>query len=153
MSFLAQSDRWVVVDPKTLTDENGVNHPPYFYYYFFLNDDGTQRKNSYLQKSGKNAITGRELAIPVVPKTQKVIEEYTSSAIYGVMLFEEIDKINRQSTFRKNRQRAFDWIMNNPVKPFFLTVFMRMLVPIPLTERTGTAPILSNTCWPIMPKI
>ena len=218
MDFVVHSDRWVVVDPNTLKDGNGVSHPPYYYYSFFLNDDGTQRRNSYVSypafhhslyikaflrfyhfggnvdylhratdladwnidhstpvswpyggmpystcaagKMGgfvdgqaimtdKAAImalaylelfqaTNREkylkaasiiaenLALTqkpegnwsfrVDPKSGKVKEEYTSSAIYGVMLFEEMDKITRKSIFRKNRDKALNWILNNPVK-------------------------------------
>ena len=225
MNFVAHSDHWVVVDPKTLADQNGGSYPPYFYYSFFLNDDGTQRRNSYVSYpafhhslyikaflryyrfSGKadyldrataladwnishstpieypyggmpystcaagkmggfvdgqaimtdkaaimalaylelyqdtksekyfNAasVIAQNLAITqktagnwsfrVDPQTQKVKEEYTSSAIYGVMLFEEMDKITGKPTYRKNKDKGLKWIFNNPVRTLLFNGF------------------------------
>ena len=40
----------------------------------------------------------------VDPKTEKVIEEYTSSVIYAVMLF------------RPHRDRTWNWLLNGPIK-------------------------------------
>ncbi len=52
----------------------------------------------------------------VDPKTEKVIEEYTSSVIYAVMLFESLDKINGNDHYRANRDLAWNWLLNGPVK-------------------------------------
>ena len=59
----------------------------------------------------------------VDPKTGKVKEEYTSSAIYGVILFEKIDKLNRNSTYVKNCEHALSWILSNPVKTLLFNGF------------------------------
>ena len=52
----------------------------------------------------------------VDPKTEKVIEEYTSSVIYAVRLFESLDKINGNSKFRDKRDRTWNWLLNGPIK-------------------------------------
>ncbi len=52
----------------------------------------------------------------VDPKTERVIEEYTSSVIYAVMLFESLDKINGNDHYRANRDVAWKWLLNGPVK-------------------------------------
>ena len=225
MNFVSKCDRWVQVDPKTLIDENGVSHPPYFFYSAFLNDDGGQRKMSYIsypafhhslfikaflryyRYSGNKDFLQRALDLAdwnishstplkypyggmpystcaggkmggfidgqaimtdkaaimglsylelyqathnkkyldaasiitanlaktqkpegnwsfrVDPETRKVKEEYTSSAIYGVMLFEEMDKVSGNPSFQKSRERAMKWIMENPVKTLLFNGF------------------------------
>jgi len=52
----------------------------------------------------------------VDPKTEKVIEEYTSSVIYAVMLFESLDKTNGNDRCRANRDLAWNWLLNGPIK-------------------------------------
>ena len=52
----------------------------------------------------------------VDPKTEKVIEEYTSSVIYAVQLFESLDKINGNNKFRDKRNLTWNWLVNGPVK-------------------------------------
>jgi len=52
----------------------------------------------------------------VEPRNGEVREAYTSSAIYGVMLFEALDAFLRGSGYRENRDRALQWILENPVK-------------------------------------
>lgn len=52
----------------------------------------------------------------VDPKTEKVIEEYTSSVIYAVMLFESLDKLKGNDHYRANRDLAWKWLLNGPIK-------------------------------------
>ena len=52
----------------------------------------------------------------VDPKTEKVIEEYTSSVIYAVMLFESLDKLNGNDHYRANRGLSWKWLLNGPIK-------------------------------------
>ncbi len=52
----------------------------------------------------------------VNPETGEVREEYTSSAIYGAMLFEALDHLSDSSTYREHRDRALHWVLENPVK-------------------------------------
>jgi len=52
----------------------------------------------------------------VDPKTEKVIEEYTSSVIYAVQLFESLDKINGNNKFRAKRDRTWKWLLNGAIK-------------------------------------
>jgi hypothetical protein len=52
----------------------------------------------------------------VDPKTEKVIEEYTSSVIYAVMLFEKLDKLNGNDHYRTHRDRAWNWLLSGPIK-------------------------------------
>jgi len=52
----------------------------------------------------------------VDPKTEKVIEEYTSSVIYAVRLFETLDKLNGNDRYRANRDKTWNWLVNGPIK-------------------------------------
>ena len=52
----------------------------------------------------------------VDPKTEKVIEEYTSSVIYAVMLFESLDEINGNSKYKAHRDLTWKWLLNGPIK-------------------------------------
>lgn len=52
----------------------------------------------------------------VDPKTKKIIEEYTSSVIYAVMLFEHMDKLNKNEHFKTYRDHAWNWLINGPIK-------------------------------------
>jgi len=52
----------------------------------------------------------------VDPHTEKVIEDYSSSVIYAVMLFENLDRINGNSRFRSYRNKTWNWLINGPVK-------------------------------------
>jgi len=52
----------------------------------------------------------------VDPKTEAVVEEYTSSVIYAVMLFEKLDKLNGNNSYRACRDRAWNWLLNGPIK-------------------------------------
>jgi len=52
----------------------------------------------------------------VDPRTEKVIEDYSSSVIYAVMLFEALDQRNGNDHYRANRDRAWNWLLNGPIK-------------------------------------
>ena len=52
----------------------------------------------------------------VDPKTEQVIEEYTSSVIYAVRLFESLDKLNGNDRYRANRDKTWNWLVNGPIK-------------------------------------
>jgi len=52
----------------------------------------------------------------VDPKTEKVIEEYTSSVIYAVLLYENLDRLNNNDHFKTYRDRTWEWLLNGPIK-------------------------------------
>ncbi|MBK1876034.1 hypothetical protein [Pelagicoccus mobilis] len=52
----------------------------------------------------------------VDPKTEEVIEEYTSSVIYAVMLFEKLDTLNGNSSYKSYRDKTWSWLLNGPIK-------------------------------------
>lgn len=52
----------------------------------------------------------------VDPKTEEVIESYTSSVIYAVLLFEKLDEYNQNDHYRSHRDQTWEWLMNGPVK-------------------------------------
>jgi hypothetical protein len=52
----------------------------------------------------------------VDPKTEAVIEEYTSSVIYAVQLFEQLDKLNGNNRYRAARDKTWNWLVNGPIK-------------------------------------
>lgn len=52
----------------------------------------------------------------VDPKTETVIEDYSSSVIYAIELFESLDKRNGNGRFRPNRDCAWRWLVNGPIK-------------------------------------
>ena len=52
----------------------------------------------------------------VDPQTEKVIEDYSSSVIYAVRLFESLDRRNGNDHYKANRDRAWNWLLNGPIK-------------------------------------
>ena len=52
----------------------------------------------------------------VDPKTEAVIEDYSSSVIYAVMLFESLDRRNGNHHYQANRDLAWKWLLNGPIK-------------------------------------
>jgi hypothetical protein len=52
----------------------------------------------------------------VDPKTEKVIEEFSSSVIYAVMLFEKLDAANGNHRYKKHRDLTWKWLVNGPIK-------------------------------------
>jgi len=52
----------------------------------------------------------------VDPKTGEVIEDYSSSVIYAVLLFEALDKRSGTENFLSNRDRAWNWLVAGPIK-------------------------------------
>ncbi|MDP4206697.1 MAG: hypothetical protein Q8859_11970 [Bacteroidota bacterium] len=77
----------------------------------------------YLNASEQIALTLAKNQFPegnwpfrVNPQTKEVKELYTSSTIYAVQLFEQLDSFNHNDHFKKNRDKAFNWIMQHPAK-------------------------------------
>ena len=52
----------------------------------------------------------------VDPRTEAVIEDYTSSVIYAVQLFEALDKLNDNDRYRAARDKTWNWLVNGPIK-------------------------------------
>jgi len=52
----------------------------------------------------------------VDPKTKEVIEEYTSSVIYAIMLFENLDEINGNDYYKSYRDKTWEWLLNGPIR-------------------------------------
>ena len=52
----------------------------------------------------------------VNPKTGEVREEYTSSAIYAIELFEQLDKLSGQGQYAEAKAKAVKWLLNGPVQ-------------------------------------
>ena len=52
----------------------------------------------------------------VDPKTEKVIEAYSSSVIYAVMLFEQLDALNGKGVYKSYRDKTWNWLVNGPIK-------------------------------------
>jgi len=52
----------------------------------------------------------------VDPQTERVIEEYTSSVIYAIMLFETLDERNKNKHYQAYRDRTWEWLLNGPIK-------------------------------------
>lgn len=52
----------------------------------------------------------------VDPKTKKVIEDYTSSVIYAIMLFEKLDELNKNDHYKGYRDKSWEWLLNRPIK-------------------------------------
>jgi rhamnogalacturonyl hydrolase YesR len=67
----------------------------------------------------------------VDPKTEKVIEEYTSSVIYAVTLFEKLDKRNGNHHYQVCRDRAWNWLVNGPIKTKEFRGFYEDITPSP----------------------
>ncbi len=45
----------------------------------------------------------------VDPETEEVVEEYTSSVIFAIKLFEALDEINQNTQYRANRDQTWEW--------------------------------------------
>ncbi len=52
----------------------------------------------------------------VDPKTEEVIEDYSSSVIYAVMLYEKLDELNSNDRFKTYRGRTWEWLLNGPIR-------------------------------------
>ena len=83
----------------------------------------TTRVTRYLEAA---LLIGRKLAdnqLPagnwpfrVNPRTREVKESYTSSIIYAVELFEQLEPYGAKGEFRVNRDKALEWLINGPVQ-------------------------------------
>ena len=67
----------------------------------------------------------------VDPKTEQVVEEYTSSVIYAVMLFERLDKLNNNNAYKTNRDKTWVWLLNGPIKTKEFRGFYEDIPPSP----------------------
>jgi hypothetical protein len=67
----------------------------------------------------------------VDPKTEKVVEEYTSSVIYAVMLFERLDAANGNDRYKAKRDLTWNWLMNGPIKTKEFRGFYEDIMPSP----------------------
>ncbi len=67
----------------------------------------------------------------VDPKNERVIEEYTSSVIYAVMLFEKLDKLNGNDHYRPYRDKTWNWLVNGPIKTKEFRGFYEDIPPSP----------------------
>lgn len=64
----------------------------------------------------KNQRPDGSLPFRVNPETGEVKESYTSSLIYAVELFETLNVATGKDSYQNYRDKAFNWLMNNPVK-------------------------------------
>ena len=67
----------------------------------------------------------------VAPKTKRVVEEYTSSVIYAVKLFEKLDELNGNDIFKANRDKTWNWLLNGPIKTKEFRGFYEDIPPSP----------------------
>jgi len=67
----------------------------------------------------------------VEPKTGKVVEEYTSSVIYAVMLFERLDAANGNDRYKAKRDLTWNWLVNGPIKTKEFRGFYEDIKPSP----------------------
>jgi hypothetical protein len=67
----------------------------------------------------------------VDPQTERVVEEYTSSVIYAVMLFERLDQLNGNQAFRPYRDKTWNWLVNGPIKTKEFRGFYEDIPPSP----------------------
>lgn len=67
----------------------------------------------------------------VDPKTEKVVEEYTSSVIYAVMLFERLDRANGSQRFKTHRDLTWNWLWNGPIQTREFRGFYEDIPPSP----------------------
>lgn len=52
----------------------------------------------------------------VDPQTEHVVEEYTSSVIYAVMLFERLDGLTGNDSYKASRDKTWEWLVNGPIR-------------------------------------
>jgi rhamnogalacturonyl hydrolase YesR len=52
----------------------------------------------------------------VDPQTEEVIEEYTSSVIYAITLFEKLDTLHGKNFYKPYRDKTWSWLLNGPIK-------------------------------------
>lgn len=80
-------------------------------------------KKKYLKAAQQIATTLAKMQLPegnwpfrINPKTGKVQEAYTSSAIYAVELFEQLDAINQDRKFAEAGTKTINWLLKGPVQ-------------------------------------
>ena len=67
----------------------------------------------------------------VDPQTEQVVEEYTSSVIYAVMLFERLDAFNGNDTYKASRDKTWNWLVNGPITTKEFRGFYEDIPPSP----------------------
>ena len=67
----------------------------------------------------------------VDPKTEAVIEDYTSSVIYAVMLFERLDALAGTDVYKSARDKAWTWLVNGPIATKDFRGFYEDIPPSP----------------------
>jgi hypothetical protein len=67
----------------------------------------------------------------VDPKTEAVIEDYSSSVIYAVMLFERLDALAGTDAHKAARDKAWTWLVNGPIKTKDFRGFYEDIEPSP----------------------
>lgn len=68
------------------------------------------------QSLAKNQRPNGTWPFRVEPETKMVIEDYTSSVIYAVMLFENLDELNKNDYYKSYRDRTWEWLLKGPIK-------------------------------------
>lgn len=84
---------------------------------------------SIAEKLAGNQLPAGNWPFRVDPLTRAVKEGYTSSVIYQIQLFGEIMELTQKETFQKNKEKALDWLLNNPVKTGIWTGFYEDIQP------------------------
>jgi hypothetical protein len=67
----------------------------------------------------------------VDPRTEKVIEEYSSSVIYSVILFERLDGTNGNDRYKAKKDLTWNWLLNGPIKTKEFRGFYEDIPPSP----------------------
>lgn len=67
----------------------------------------------------------------VNPRTERVVEEYTSSVIYAVMLFEKLDRVSGSRHFKPHRDLAWKWLAGGPIQTKEFRGFYEDIAPSP----------------------
>jgi len=102
----------------------------------YLNLYKETKENKYLEASlfiaknlADNQLSEGNWPFRVDPLTREVKEGYTSSVIYQIELFDEIMGLTDKDTFKENKKKALDWLLNNPVKTAVWTGFYEDILP------------------------
>ena len=100
-----------------MPDKAAIMSLAYLDLYKASNDQRFLKAAEAIGKSlAKNQRPNGTQPFRVDPKTKTVIEDYTSSVIYAVMLFENLDELNKNHQYKTYRDRTWGWLMNGPIK-------------------------------------
>ncbi|MBI2843522.1 MAG: hypothetical protein HYX78_08990 [Armatimonadetes bacterium] len=91
--------------------------------YSFMKLYAATGERKYLEAAKNIASTLRKLQradgswpFRISPKTGEVTGEYSCSQLWYVWLFENLAKITSDKSYLENRDKAFRWLLDNPVK-------------------------------------